>query len=89
MQGTILTGSVPTVAERNSGYTNLSDLITGQTGTSTDALGRTIPVGTILDPATTRPVLSGVTDPRVTVLECAARHRCMRAIPSAPAPPAP
>jgi len=32
IQGTILTGSVPTAAERSSGYTNLSDLITGQTG---------------------------------------------------------
>jgi Carboxypeptidase regulatory-like domain/TonB dependent receptor-like, beta-barrel len=63
IQGTILSGSVPTLAERNSGYTDLSDLITGQKGTSTDALGRTIPVGTILDPATTRPVTQGVTDP--------------------------
>jgi len=63
IQGTILSGSVPTLAERSSGYTDLSDLISGQTGTSTDALGRTIPVGTILDPATTRPVTKGVTDP--------------------------
>src|SRR3954469_6859139 len=55
VQGTILTGSVPTALEKNSGYTNMSDLIAGQTGTETDALGRTIPVGTILDPATTRP----------------------------------
>jgi len=62
-QGTILTGSVPTVLERNSGYTNLSDLITGQSGTQTDALGRTIQIGTILDPATTRAVTAGTTDP--------------------------
>src|SRR5271170_4999307 len=47
VQGTILTGSVPTLAERSSGYTDLSDLITEQTGTQTDALGRTIPLGTI------------------------------------------
>jgi hypothetical protein len=53
-QGTIQTGSVPTVAERNSGYTDFSDLITGQSGTSTDALNRTFPKGTIFDPATTR-----------------------------------
>jgi hypothetical protein len=63
IQGTILTGSVPTTAERNSGYTDLSDLITGQTGTLTDQLGRTMPTGTILDPATTRTVTSGVLDP--------------------------
>jgi hypothetical protein len=63
VQGTILTGSVPTMLEKNSGYTNMSDLIAGQTGTETDALGRTIPVGTILDPATTRPVTQGVADP--------------------------
>jgi hypothetical protein len=59
-QGTILTGSVPTVLERTSGYTNLSDLITGQKGTQTDALGRTMPTGTILDPATTRQIAPGV-----------------------------
>jgi hypothetical protein len=53
-QGTIQTGSVPTVAERNSGYTDFSDLISGQSGTSTDALNRTFPKGTIFDPATTR-----------------------------------
>jgi len=63
IQGTILTGSVPTTAERTSGYTDLSDLIAGQTGTMTDQLGRTMPTGTILDPATTRPVTSGVVDP--------------------------
>ena len=62
-QGTVLTGSVPTVLERNSGYTNLSDLITGQSGTQTDALGRTIPLGTVLDPATTRAVTAGAVDP--------------------------
>jgi hypothetical protein len=63
-RGETQTGSVPTAAERNSGYTNLQDLITGQSGTTTDALGRTMPLGTILDPATTRPVGSGfVRDP--------------------------
>ncbi len=71
LQGTILSGSVPTVLERNGinglgadpTLANFSDLITGQTGTETDALGRTIPLGTILDPATTRPVTLGVADP--------------------------
>jgi Carboxypeptidase regulatory-like domain len=63
-QGTILTGTVPTVAERNSGYTDLSDLINGQSGTVTDVLGRSMPFGTILDPATTRSVPGGfVRDP--------------------------
>jgi hypothetical protein len=60
VQGTILTGSVPTVAERASGYTDFSDLIAGQSGTQTDALGRTMPTGTILDPATTRQISPGV-----------------------------
>jgi hypothetical protein len=61
IQGTILTGSVPTAAERSSGYTDLSDLITLQSasGTLTDALGRTMPYGTILDPATTRETTPG------------------------------
>jgi hypothetical protein len=56
--------TVPTVAERSSGYTNLQDLITGQSGTVTDAAGRTIPKGTVLDPSTTRPAGSGfIRDP--------------------------
>lgn len=64
VQGTVLTGTVPTLTERNSNYTNLSDLITGQTGNNrTDNLGRSIPFGTVLDPATTRAVTAGVTDP--------------------------
>jgi Carboxypeptidase regulatory-like domain/TonB dependent receptor len=64
VQGTVLTGSVPTVAERASGYTNFQDLITGQSGTQKDALGRILPTGTILDPATTRAVAGGfVRDP--------------------------
>src|SRR5882762_6376246 len=62
-QGVPHSGSVPTVAERNSGYTNFQELI--QTGTQTDALGRTMPFGTVLDPATTRQIPSGafVRDP--------------------------
>jgi Carboxypeptidase regulatory-like domain/TonB dependent receptor len=63
IQGTILTGSVPTAAERSSGYTDFADLITGQSGSLTDQLGRTMPYGTILDPATTRAVTAGVADP--------------------------
>ena len=64
VQGTVLTGSVPSVAERSSGYTNFQDLIAAQSGTVTDALGRVMPVGTVLDPATTRAVAGGfVRDP--------------------------
>ena len=60
VQGTVLTGSVPSLAERASGYTDLQDLIAAQSGTVTDALGRTMPLGTILDPATTRQISPGV-----------------------------
>jgi len=65
VQGTILSGAVPTVLERNSNYTDFSDLITAQSGSAPkkDNLGRSIPVGTILDPATTRAVTAGVVDP--------------------------
>ena len=63
-QGSIFTATVPTAAERNSGFTNLQDLISLQSGAPrTDALGRSIPIGTILDPATTRPVTAGQIDP--------------------------
>jgi hypothetical protein len=64
VQGTVLTGSVPSTLERSSGYTNLTDVITGQTGASRiDGVGRSIPFGTIMDPATTRTVAAGATDP--------------------------
>ena len=66
-QGQPQSGTVPTVAERQSGFTDFSDLITGScpgSSCSTDALGRTFPKGTIFDPATTRPAGSGfVRDP--------------------------
>jgi hypothetical protein len=73
-QGTIQTGSVPTVAERNSGYANLQDLITGQSGTTHDLLCvsacntpnqvlRSMPLGTVFDPSTTRAVTKGQVDP--------------------------
>src|SRR5580692_1822418 len=63
-QGSPHQGTVPTALERSSGYTNFTELITGQTGTQTDLLGRTMPTGTVLDPATTRAVTGGfVRDP--------------------------
>jgi hypothetical protein len=81
-QGTVSTASVPSAADRANGFTDLSDLIV-QTGAGTcgetvdnlkmrcDDLGRAIPQGTILDPATTRPVTSGSVDP-VTLLTATA-----------------
>ena len=61
VQGTVQTGAVPTTAEVSSGFTNLSDLITANT--QTDSLNRTIPTGTVVDPATTRLVTAGTVDP--------------------------
>ncbi len=63
VQGNTQSGlSVPTPLERNSNYTNLSDMVT--TGTArADLLGRKIIPGTILDPATTRQVTAGTPDP--------------------------
>jgi hypothetical protein len=66
------TSTVPTQNMINSGFTNLQDLInyygtavlsTPAKNYGTDALGRTISFGTILDPATTRAVTKGVVDP--------------------------
>jgi hypothetical protein len=71
-QGSVFTNSVPTPLERSTGFTNLSDTILGQTNssclssgscTSTDDLGRVFPDGTVLDPATMRPVTKGMVDP--------------------------
>jgi len=62
VQGTVLTGSVPTALERSSGFTNLTELLT-QGGTNTDNLGRVVPKGTVFDPATTRSVTAGSVDP--------------------------
>ena len=59
-QGVPLTGyTVPTAAEVASGYTNFSDLIALQTGSRTDALGRSFPTGTIFDPTTVRQLSNG------------------------------
>ena len=62
VQGTVLTGSVPTALERSSGFTNLTELLT-QGGTNTDNLGRVVPKGTVFDPSTTRSVTAGSVDP--------------------------
>src|SRR6202012_6069648 len=62
VQGNTACGvSVPTAAERSSGYTNLQDIINGKP--RADALGRLIQPGVVLDPATTRSVAAGAVDP--------------------------
>ncbi len=66
VQGNTQSGiGVPTVLQRNSGYSNLSELVSANASSAAraDALGRAIPVGTVLDPATTRAVTAGVLDP--------------------------
>jgi hypothetical protein len=66
VQGNTQSGiSVPTVLQRNSGYSNLSELISANASSAAraDALGRLIPVGTVLDPATSRSVTKGAVDP--------------------------
>jgi hypothetical protein len=68
VQGLTYDENVPTAAEHNSLATattsglNLQDLITLQTGTTTDALGRTFSKGTVMDPTTTRAVTKGAVD---------------------------
>jgi hypothetical protein len=65
-QGTPYNVTVPTAAEVASGYTNFADLITEQPSCKPkgpDLLGRSVPCGTIFDPATTRPVTQGQADP--------------------------
>ncbi len=57
------TSTVPTTGMSSSGYTNLQDLINYSSGTGADALGRSIPHGTILDPATTRVIPASGIDP--------------------------
>jgi hypothetical protein len=58
------TTSVPTKRQRDSGFTDFSDLLSGQGGTvGPDLLGRSFPRGTIFDPATTRRVVAGQVDP--------------------------
>jgi len=66
VQGNTQSGiAVPTALQRTSGYTNLSEIVAGNSSSAPrlDALNRSIPVGTVLDPATTRAVAAGAVDP--------------------------
>ncbi len=60
---TSFTDTIPTVSMQTSNFTNVQDLITYNSGTATDALGRVFPHGTVLDPATTRALAAGAVDP--------------------------
>ena len=55
--------TAPTPRMQDSNFTDMSDLIRLQGGTRTDRLGRTFPLGTIFDPATTRLLAPGMADP--------------------------
>lgn len=57
------TDTIPTGNMISSNFTNLQDLINGNSGSTADALGRKFPHGAVLDPATTRSVAAGATDP--------------------------
>jgi hypothetical protein len=57
------TSTVPTGGMISSQFTDLQELITLNSGTSRDPLGRTFTLGTIFDPATTRQVPAGAVDP--------------------------
>ena len=64
VQGTSSTSQVPTNLERSSGFTNLTDILSQQSGAAkTDALGRSFQRAVILDPGTTRFVANGAVDP--------------------------
>jgi len=63
VQGTVATGTVPTALEQSSGFTNLTNIINANGTPRADILGRLIPSGTVLDPATTRSIGCGENDP--------------------------
>lgn len=65
VQGVVSTGTVPTPGEVSSGFTNLADLINAQAGATpqVDNLSRSVPLGTVQDPTTTRLVTTGAVDP--------------------------
>ncbi len=60
---TSFTDTIPTASMQSSDFTNLQSLIAGNSGSASDGLGRKFPFGAVLDPATTRTVAPGATDP--------------------------
>ncbi len=68
VQGLTYDETVPTLTEHNGLATartngwNLQDLISQQTGTTSDLLNRSFPKGTVFDPQTTRAVTKGTPD---------------------------
>ena len=62
-QAAQFTQTIPTAGMRSSNFTNLQDLIAGNSGSNTDAVGRKFSHGTVLDPATTRSVAAHALDP--------------------------
>jgi hypothetical protein len=64
-QGIPTVATVPTVNERESNYTDFSDLTALQPHCTSgpDILGRTVNCGTVFDPATTRELFTGTPDP--------------------------
>src|SRR5262249_42636582 len=57
------TDTIPTASMRSSNFTNLQDLITGNSGSATHRFGRRSPCGTVLDPPTPRTIAPGAVDP--------------------------
>jgi hypothetical protein len=57
------TGTIPTATMQGSGFQNLVDTLNLSNTTKVDGLGRTFQQGTVLDPATTRAIPCGSTDP--------------------------
>jgi hypothetical protein len=55
--------TTPTARMHDSAFADMSDLIRFQGGTRTDRVGRVFPLGTIMDPATTRLIAAGQVDP--------------------------
>ena len=55
--------TVPTATMQSSGFTNLVDILNQNANKIVDGTGRTFQDGTIFDPATTRAIVCGATDP--------------------------
>ena len=81
VQGNTQSGiAVPTVLQRTSGYSNLSEIVAANASSAPrlDALNRSIPVGTVLDPATTRAVAAGAVDPVSGIMNSSASNVYVR-----------